>query len=66
MDGNYAGTNHGVGFEIAVSGNNLDTNVAERNDLAEFVIAAGNVDGQGNRANGSTFAFGPDGTNGVE
>ncbi len=66
VDGNYAGRNSGVGFDVVVAGNVLDTNVAERNDLAEFVIAAGNTDGQGNRANGSTFSFGPDGTSGVE
>lgn len=66
LDGNYAGENKGIGFAVVSSGNTLDTNVAERNDLAEFSIASGNEDGQGNRANGSTFSFGTEGLSGVE
>lgn len=57
---NNANDNGGIGFDINGTGNDLDTNVAEDNLGFEFSIAPDNIDGQGNRRNGSTFSFVPE------
>lgn len=54
---NTANDNALVGINVTVGGNNLDTNVSEDNVGFEFSIAPGNVDEQGNRADGATFSF---------
>jgi hypothetical protein len=54
--GNDSASNTGVGFEFTTGGMVIDTNVAQSNSGFEFVFAPGNS-GQGNRANGATFAL---------
>ena len=49
-----------IGFIFETGGSELGENRAETNGNDEFRIAAGNVDGKGNKANGTGFGF--DGT----
>lgn len=58
---NSATSNGGPGFRFVTAGSALDSNRSERNGGLEFDIAAGNLDETGNRANGSTIVFGPEG-----
>lgn len=58
---NRAYSNEGVGFHITGTGSGLETNVAEANVGPEFVIGPGNLNLNGNRANGRTFSFGSSG-----
>jgi hypothetical protein len=44
-----------------VAGAGLDSNRSEFNGGFEFDIAPGNLDETGNRANGDTITFGPEG-----
>ena len=54
-------TEHIPGFRFTAPGCGLDSNRSEFNGGLEFDIAAGNLDESGNRANGSTITFGPEG-----
>ncbi len=58
---NSATSSGGPGFRFTVGGSGLDSNRSEFNGGFEFDIAAGNLDETGNRANGSTILFGPEG-----
>jgi len=58
---NSATSNGGPGFRFTSAGAALDSNRSEFNGGFEFDIAPGNLDETGNRANGDTITFGPEG-----
>ncbi|MFM7736013.1 MAG: right-handed parallel beta-helix repeat-containing protein, partial [Alphaproteobacteria bacterium] len=51
----------GPGFRFTGGGSGLDSNRSEFNGGFEFDLAPGNLDESGNRANGNTITFGPEG-----
>ncbi len=58
---NSATSNLGTGIRFTQGGSGLDSNRSELNGGFAFDIAPGNLDETGNRANGSTILFGPEG-----
>jgi hypothetical protein len=59
---NAALANGGAGFELTSAGNVVEACAAEANEGVEWMVAPGNVDRGGNKANGSTIVLPAAGT----